>query len=213
MPRFAVLTALVVLLTVGGSRAATAADGTPAATPPAPSPTECRVAPRAAEELATVVGTPPAALETRPAATPLVIPTGKPASAEAVAGVTTTVEEYYACVNAGDELRQFALFTDAGLRRYVLRFTVAMPAALPRSALTPLPEGKRFFARRIRDVRVLPDGRLAATVIASNQPLEAERPIGEEALPATVFLFVAGEGRYLIDDLIFPVAIAGTPSP
>lgn len=178
--------------------------GAPAvgATPAAPPPSACRVAPRAAADLVGLAGALPAKRGARPNATPIALPAGEPADEAVVAAVTATIGEYHACINAGDPRRGFALFTDAGLRRSALRFGRSTAGGAAAPAPAPLPDGERFFPRRVRDVRLLPDGRIAAVVVTSNQPLEAQGTFDDEFLQAATFLFVEIDGRYLIDDVV-----------
>ena len=209
MHRTKVIAPLLVaaVLSLGGM-VASAQDATPAASPDVPDPAECRVEPRPVDDLALLTGTPIAA-----EATPVPLAGGEPADRETVAAVTATIREYYACLNAGDPLRLFALFSDGGLRRFAAEYGAPIPGDAASAATpVPVPPDERFFARAIRDVRDQGDGRVVATVIESNLPLEATGEFDDDALPPVVFVVAAADGRYLIEDVV-PAGAEGTPTP
>ena len=139
--------------------------------------------------------------------TPFVAPEGESADAETVAGVTETAEELFACYNANDLLRVFALFTDdylqrsfaaEGMTEEALGFFAATPEARA-------PEERESIS--VRDVRVLPDGRVGAFLAGRN-------PEGDPADFTDFTIFVEAEGRYLIDDVVFLASeTVGTPTP
>jgi hypothetical protein len=180
---------------VVGASGVTAQKGTPTASPDAPSPEECTVAPRSEAELRAhfreVVATPiPADLEA--VATPAVPPTGAPADAETVAAVTATWREYLACISAGDQPRMFALLSDAMVRRQLLvdiAFGVTEEAlfAFLAATPTPLPADQAVPFEPFADVRVLDDDRVA--VIGPG-----DRGRGD------VRIFVKDGERWLLDD-------------
>ena len=170
-PRRCLLTIGVALFSlVVGATGVMAQTGTPRAIRDAPDPAECMVPPRSEDELRAlfreVSATPlPASLET--SSTPAVAPTGAPADEQTVAAVTATWRQYLACVTAGDQARMFALFSDAMVRRQLvvdIAFGVTEEALFDFLAATPapLPPDERVSFVPFDDVRVLPDGRVAA---------------------------------------------------
>ena len=128
---------------------------------------------------------------------------GVPADADTRAAVTQTVREWVACGNAFDILRLFALSTDAKLQRdFVELRAEATEESLgwlgvflngPRIA-TPFPSDPAAWSAvlDIRDVVVLPGGRVSAVVVTA-------RPDFTE--PDRTFIFVRVGARWLIDDI------------
>ncbi len=176
-----------------------------------PDAEECRIEPRPLEDLIALFRLPADDGTTRLDATPLADGGGEPASDAVVAGVTATVGEYYACVNAEDPRRRFTLFTSGGLRPFAALFGAPATADLAVSGPRPLREDEQFVPRTLRDTRVLEDGRVSALVIDSNLPLAAMGEFSDAALPAAMYLFVERDGGYLFDDIIVPIEANGTP--
>lgn len=126
--------------------------------PYAPPPELCTLPPRDISEYQAFVGTPEAT------DLPSVeITAGTPADAETVAGVTATLVQVFACLNAGDYLRLAGAYTDAGfvedsgsngLTQEVIDF-IALPP-------TPVAEADRDVLYGLYAVQVLADGRVAA---------------------------------------------------
>lgn len=117
----------------------------------------------------------------------------EPAGPEATAAATEALETLYACYNANDYPRAFALFTDAGLGRVLPGFGLtAKDLAYLAERPDPVPAPKEAWrAVAVREVLLLPDGRLRATV-------EGNAPEG----PFTaVALLGESDGGYRIDDL------------
>ena len=205
MPRFTFPGALLVILAIMTASTAVAQEATPDAIPIAPDPAECLVAPREVDDLTALVATPAAG-----AATPLAesmsgaTQPGEPADAETVASVTATVREIVACGNAGESFAVLALYTDELVRRLVppdagaLADTAAIPAT-PRATLN------RLALAAVRDVQMLPDGRVSAIVevgaIAALDTVTPDR-----------LIFARENGRYRVDEVIAGDT-AGTPAP
>jgi hypothetical protein len=152
--------------------------------------------------------TPPAAGDV--AATP---PSGHPADEETVAAVKETVRQFFACTNAGDQARFLALLSPAlfisaaGLSADDIPDEALIPeiSATTEAQLapaTPIPDAQRNGLVAVRDVVLLDDGRVAATVV-SDAP-------GEDPA-AVLFIFVERDGRYLID-LFEVLAEESTPA-
>lgn len=195
-----------------------AQDATPVALPVTPDPAACLVAPRTIDDLYALLGTPvPAAPEAEESeSTPaggspeVSLPTGEPADSATVAAITATIVEAYACFNAGDYLSAFALYSDDALQRFteqgpftedIAAFFLATPEAFP--------ENFRSSVLAVRDVRVLPDGRIGA-LVDTNDPTSPP-----EGTDVDFVVFVEQGDRYLIDEEITDLEgspAAGTPS-
>ena len=200
---------VVTLALVPGLDWAAAQEATPAAGPEVLDPALCRVEPRPLAFFEQFLAT-PGARSTRmppPAATTPPLPPGEPAEPETVDGVTATVRELYACLNAGDELRAAALFTDAYFERLFSQFGRLPPEELAGFAAPPRPAPERLWTRlvAVRDVRLLSDGRIGAVVVTDD-------PVGPPTEPeARFFVFVEADGRFLIDEPIgYLGPVAGT---
>ena len=220
MPRVATPLAVVVLLAalaVATSAAPVAAqDATPAAGatqfPITPDPAECMVEPRSADELLALwydaEGTPiAAATPMAQQATSVTIPLGPPADEATAAAVAATVSEVFACFEAGDALRAYALFTDDLARQFGPEpgtpreeAEAFLAGGFPEEA-TPeaTPEGDALGGEvaesqivAVTDVMELADGRVGAFVVT--------REAGELD---TVFLALERAGdRLLADELV-----------
>ena len=182
--------------------------GTPA-TAAIPEPTECTVVPRtvgevrALEKLAREQRSSPVASLTA------VDPNeGKPADSGTVSAVSATLRKWTACGNAGDSLRVLALYTDRLIRESFAPADGSEPwgqdpAALEATPATPWPEADRAAAPAIRDVRLLPDGRVVARI--------ETRPPHQGPVPLLV-VFSEVDGRYLLDEIVWEPDPA-SPSP
>jgi hypothetical protein len=159
-------------------------DATPAADFVTPDPAACTVEARAFEEVVALAATPAAATPpvTMPVASP--IAAGEPADAETVQAVTETVAELYACLEADEPLRAYALFSDGALRQLL-----AEDLLQPEGVIQGLGPREAF---RIEEVRTLPDDR-AAAVIAFR--------VSEGAFTET-WSFVRVDDHYLVEGLI-----------
>lgn len=212
MPRLSVVAVALVFggaIAIGVAPTGGAQEATPVAELVTPDPAACQVAPRPPASLTAFLGTPPAGMATPVGSvpTPFVPPSGAAADAATVAGVTATAEELFACYNANDLARVVALFTDDYLRRSfaaegvtaeALRLFAATPEARPAAEREAI---------SVRDVRLLPDGRVGALLVGRN-------PAGDPPDFADFTVFVERDGRYLIDDVVLlsPEAVA-TPAP
>jgi hypothetical protein len=152
-----------------------------------PDPAECTIAPRTTEELAALAATPDLAatdaLAEASALSGLDIPAEQPADEATAAAVLATYREITACLNAGNTLAAYALWTDRALRQLGL--------GAPTGPRTATPEGERG-ALRVIQVQVLPDGRIAAV-------WEKQGPL----LLVTIVQALVREGdRYLVDETL-----------
>jgi hypothetical protein len=190
--RIALSFTALMMLTGSGSAVAQEAAGTP--TVELVSPKLCTVAPRTIESLNAIVEALPSD------GTDVRVPVrfgpgeGDPADDLTAQDVTKVAVEMAACLNAGDVLRLYALFSDDGL----------IPALVPddlfqAEAATPtaLAEDDQFAMPVVWDVRVQEDGRVTALVDLD----------GEVAL----ITFVWDGERYLID--LFDDQIASDATP
>jgi hypothetical protein len=101
-----------------------------------------------------------------PVATPgsFTLPEGEDASEEAVAEVTALYQRLTSCLNNGDYLRVYALYTDDYLIRNL------DPEAFADVPATPVPtdESQQTTFNSVLDANVLEDGRIAALVSTTN---------------------------------------------
>jgi hypothetical protein len=153
--------------------------------PFAPPPELCTLPPRDISEYQAFVGTPEAT------DLPSVeITAGAPADAETVEGVTATLVQVFACLNAGDYLRLAGAYTDAGfvedsgsngLTQEVIDYIAQPP--------TPVAEADRDVLYGVYAVQVLADGRVAAIV---QRGVEGHGGV-------TLMLFKQVNDRWLLD--------------
>jgi hypothetical protein len=142
-------------------------------------------------------------------ARPWTLPAGEQADPATVAAVTATLREALACLNAGDQVRFLALFSD-DILRYLSALNPIPPeelAALFAATPVPQPPGQRLGTLGVHDARVLPDGRVAA-LADDYDPTEPPFGMG------TDYIVFARQGdRWLIDSLIENVVIVGEGAP
>lgn len=166
------------LLATGGSAFA---QGTPVAIDRV-APGQCTVAPRTVADLETVIAAAPADGTDVRVPVRFGIGDGVPVDELTMEDITGVVMEMTACMNAGDMLRLYALFSDDALR------AALQPDDLSAAALqTPvaLSASNRFPEPIVWDSRVQTDGRVTALVDLD----------GEVALVT----FIWNGERYLID--------------
>jgi hypothetical protein len=212
----------LLLLTAGGPAMSLAQDASPSATsialPVAPGPDECTVQPMPVDELLRRMGGAPlpatpgslGAGGTPLPAAPFALPEGEPADPATVASITETMVHFFPCRTGSNWLAVFTFYTDDFLRQLredvvitqqdIEYFATAEPVA---------PEQYDVFLG-LREVRVLPDGRVGALV---DQDVKVE-----EGLEVDYVYFVEEDGRWLIDDAVLAVEeqyppVASTPTP
>jgi len=184
-------TALTMLI---GSGSAVAQDATGTPTVKLASPKLCKVAPRTIESLNAIVEALPSD------GTDVRVPVrfgpgeGDPADELTVQDVTKVAVEMAACLNAGDVLRLYALFSDDGLKPALVPDDLFQAEAATPTALA---KDDQFAMPIVWDVRVQDDGRVTALVDLD----------GEVAL----ITFVWNGERYLID--LFDDQIASDATP
>jgi plastocyanin len=179
--------------------AVTAQDATPAAGEVV-DPAECQVEPRAIEEIEQLVGTAGEGAEATPEAAQAGSMEGEEADEATVQAVTQTYRELVACLNAGEFLRIYALYTDDYLRR-----TLADSGMdLEQIQATPAPDQRETTALvAVSDVRQLAGGQVTARVETTSSP-EGTASVIQGVLEQV-------EDRYLIADETVVDAAAATP--
>jgi plastocyanin len=180
--------------------AVTAQDATPAAGEVV-DPAECQVEPRAIEEIEQLVGTAGEGAEATPEAAQAGSMEGEEADEATVQAVTQTYRELVACLNAGEFLRIYALYTDDYLRR-----TLADSGMdLEQIQATPAPDQRETTALvAVSDVRQLAGGQVTARVETTSSP-EGTASVIQGVLEQV-------EDRYLIADETVVDAAAATPA-
>ncbi len=163
-------------------------------------PAECQVEPRTTEELQQLVGTASEGTEATPAAADAGSMEGEEADEATVQAVTQTYRELVACLNAGEFLRVYALYTDDYLRR-TLADSGIDPAQFQ---ATPAPEQRETTALvGVSDVRQLAGGLVTARVETTSSPEGVATVIQSVLEPV--------EDRLLIADETVVEAAAATP--
>jgi copper transport protein len=187
--------------------------GTPTAQVDIPDPSECTIPPADVSAMianitpSTVQPTPPP-----PVGPDFVWPRGESATQAQTDGITQTVREFVACASAHDFARRTALYSDHYLLPYLSSLDdqakqgIIAAAAAPAS---PVPEGERGWIQEIRDVRVLPDGRVGARVVIDD-------PVNHPHVTYAVLVFSQSGDRWLIDEIHAdqgPASLTQTPAP
>lgn len=153
------------------------------------------------------------------------LPAGVPASATDVADVEAFADMYTACQNSGDLRRISALYTNAMFQAYLAaRMPVRLPPTNPIESLLsvlsdpasrdaaeaatqlandvsapPTPRSPLITTAEVRNVRVLPDGRLGAILIQDSRPTEFQ-------------IYARVEGELLLDQQIdLRLSVSGQP--
>jgi hypothetical protein len=137
-----------------------------------PSPTEltCTIPPREAAFFETIQGTPVVPDANRAPLIDAYRSSDQPATAEQVAELQETMDQFIACYNAGDYARLFALFSDGYWQREVGDLParagefVRMIQTTSQTTSVRISDEKREGPTIVVDARTLPDGRLAALV-------------------------------------------------
>jgi plastocyanin len=166
-----------------------AQDATPAAGEVV-DPAECQVEPRTTEELQQLVGTASEGAEATPGAAQAGSMQGEDADEATVQAVTQTYRELVACLNAGDFLRVYALYTDDYLRR-----TLADSGMdLEQMQATPAPDRRETTALvGVSDVRQLAGGQVTARVETTSSPEGVTTVVQSVLEPVDDRLLIADE--------------------
>jgi hypothetical protein len=186
---------------------AIAQEATPTAAGEVVPPEECTADPLPVTFLADLIATPVAA------STPITtLPEGVAPDDQTRQEITAAVRQIIACSNTGDILRALSLFGDEYLRRSLNPLgQLTRQEALDRIApfATPLAIPANLYVRlvEIRDMRVLPDGRVAVIVVSV--PLTG-------GLTTDLFVFARAGDGWIVDDAVSNfdrVQNAATPTP
>lgn len=176
-----------------------AAAATPVATGATPiAAIDCTVTPRTAGYIAEIITDTDLANAT-PMADPAAYlkPDGTPADGETLTGVTETVQQLVACVNAGDFLAFLALFSTDALHRYAVDLDLPLDPSDER--LTPVPEAAASLSSAsISDAIVLADGRVSILV---HIQLPSDTDTAESPFDLQLIL-IKQDDRWLIDELV-----------
>ena len=153
-------------------------------------PAECQVEPRTTEELEQLVGAANEGTEATPGAAEAGSMEGEDADEATVQAVTQTYRELVACLNAGEFLRVYALYTDDYLRR-TLADSGIDPAQFQ---ATPAPEQRETTALvGVSEVRQIAGGQVTARVETTSSPEGAASVIQSVLEPVEDRLLIADE--------------------
>ncbi len=203
----------VVISLVGSARSVVAQDASPMAG--TIGDVACTVEPRPVDELLPLWFGPDGA----PAATPMGqaplaseadLPQGAPADDVTVAAITATLHEVFACFDAAQYARAFALMTDNAVSQFgpdvtnpdedtpeeVRALLEAQVAGTPTADEESAPSGEQTLISPARDARILSDGRVGAIFEAEGDAVFA--------------LFQQSGELWLLDDII-DIEEQGTP--
>jgi plastocyanin len=163
-------------------------------------PAECQVEPRPIEEIEQLVGTASEEADATPDAAQAGSMEGEDADEATVQAVTQTYRELVACLNAGEFLRIYALYTDDYLRR-----TLADSGMdLQQLQATPAPDRQETTALvGVSEVRQLAGGRVTVRVETTSSP--------EGTASAVQSVLEQVEDHFLIADETVVDAAAATP--
>ena len=140
------------------------------ASPVVPVPAECQVAPRTLADLTGLPATPMALEALAQPTPPADLAQATPADEATTQAILAVIRESIACSNAGDLLRNFALFTDGYIRRRVIAVSGPFDQALYDAVATPRPVAPERYIRLVGagPVLLLPGGRAAVEIVASD---------------------------------------------
>jgi hypothetical protein len=141
------------------------------------------------------------------------LPTGEPATAEVVAGLTETMQRYLACANAGDVIGLMSLVSDDFLRQsFASSLVTEADLRAYAEAGEPAPPDRRRRLVAIREARQLADGRVAALVDIA----PVVNP-NRSMIDTDLVTFTLVDGRWLIDRYLAGVTFwygpEATPTP
>jgi hypothetical protein len=131
--------------------------------------------------------------------TPFVMPEGQPVDDAADAEIEVLYQHLVACLNAGDYLRVYALYTDDYLTRNLSEEVLDKLGATP----VPVEESTQSSFGGVLDARVLDDNRIAALISVSN-------PQSGDIIIASI-LERDGDRLRIDDETVVEAEIPGTP--
>lgn len=167
--------------------------------PVVPDPALCQIQPRTLEDLTALFATAtPVAEPTTPVT--VSVPTGNPADQAAITGITTTIQEAFACLNGNQYLSFMSLITDRALLVNFSWFGEMIASGeIPDEFLTPEPQPAEYLQTilSISGVsRLTADGRVGAFVVSID-------PSSDSLQPGVMFLILTQVGeRWLVDEVI-----------
>jgi plastocyanin len=166
-----------------------AQDATPAAGEVV-DPAECQVEPRAIEDIEQLVGTAGEEAGATPDAAEAGSMEGEEADEATVQAVTQTYRELVACLNAGEFLRIYALYTDDYLRRTLNDAGID----IQQIQATPAPDQQEMTAlASVSEVRQIAGGRVTARVETISVPEGVSSVIQSVLEPVGDRLLIADE--------------------
>jgi hypothetical protein len=154
-----------------------------------PATGHCDVSPRAVEDLTAILATPVPA-----GGSPVAYsaPVGLPVDDDIAAEIEATIAHLFACLNAGETLRAYALYSDDYLRHIL---ATQSPTELTASATPrPIDADEHTIVLGVENPQRLPDGRVYTTVILDPALIPVQKRFG--------FFLVKQDGRWLIDDVL-----------
>jgi uncharacterized cupredoxin-like copper-binding protein len=188
MRRLLIAMIAIMALTLGtiANQHVVAQDATPAGE--VVDPGQCQVEPRAVEDIEQIANSTAEGAEATPDAAQAGAMEGESADEATVEAVTATYRELIGCLNAGEYLRVYALYTDD----YVRRSIAESGQTLEQLQATPSPDQQQTTALvGVSDVRQLDGDRVAARVETAGSTAE-----GTVVVDA---ILVRQDDRFLID--------------
>jgi hypothetical protein len=168
--------------------------------------------------VSTIVPSPiasPAVPEAIGTPSPFALPTGSPADDATIAVVTARVVELAACINAENTLGFYGQFSPDSVRQQLEGQDITDADVDSLAAITPVasPPDRWVTVIDIREVQVLPDGRVGALV-------DTLFPLVSADIQTDHFTFANIDGLLLIDTIVEgletvypPTATLATPAP
>ncbi len=177
-----------------------------------PEPSTCTVPPRTIAEIESLVGTMehPSSIPgmSNQAKQPLQ-PASDPSVDSGTQGqILKTAEEMVACTNAVDTMRRLALFSDTNLQASFPQGVSPAFAQMATQTQQPLPRAKWTALLGVKDITMLSDGRISATVVIDNPSTHlhpamapAGTPVPDAGAQRASIVFVKSGDRWLIDEI------------
>ncbi|CAN5598284.1 hypothetical protein BH23CHL4_BH23CHL4_30610 [soil metagenome] len=152
-----------------------------------PVPATCQTEPVSVERLARLIATPVAASPVSYLALE-----GAPADRDVVRAVEQTIYEVVACFNGGEPLRAYAFYTDGYLRSILAHQSIEDLQGL--ATPSPVDHDDWTVVIDIRDIRLLDDGRIYATVVLDPGLIPVQKMFG--------FFLIQQDSRWMVDDVL-----------
>lgn len=169
--------------------------------------------------VSTTVASTPVASPTVPEAigspVPFTLPDGSPADEATITAVTARVVELAACINAENTLGFYGQFSPESVRQQLEGQNITDADVDALAAITPVasPPNRWVTVVDIREVTILPDGRVGALV-------DTLFPLVSADIQTDHFTFANIDGLWLIDTVVEnletlypPTATLATPAP